>query len=533
LKQKKSMENKKQLKWIIIPLSLITIFIIIFSTIYYFTNNTELSNISWEEKQIQAWEIDTGNIIENTDSSDPINVQDKISRIKKKLALKWLIIKWDIHLKNKEYTIALSKYLQILKDIPDDKSTLLKLWNTYFYLKKYPQAYKYYAQIKNYKRLDMDRAILSLIYSRMLSEKNIAYIKSEIDTFPLHEDQIYYYKTSLFCIEDFSLCKQDFQDYFIQKTWSDTENIEWENNTQSWALVEDPYIFEELENIKLALENYTNFQIDDISYKNALISWAFFKNRLYPIAIHLSKNILWEKDDYGPIIKIVAKSHYELWNYSEAKKYLVQYNSLWNKEADVSYFLWAVYERLHEYVLSSVHLKKAIELWYNNSLDVRRRMVYNYERLWETEKVLQALQDIVENNKETLTPQDLSLAIYHHIINEKQSLAKEFSSFGIEKFPEEAIFLWYMWWIQLQETETEEYLVLAEENLKKWLELNKKNPMIYLIMWKLEQAKWDNKKAFIYFKKTVSLDKWWDFGKMAGEELDKLKEMEKGKLELK
>jgi hypothetical protein len=67
----------------------------------------------------------------------------------------------------------------------------------------------------------------------------------------------------------------------------------------------------------------------------------------------------------------------------------------------------------------------------------------------------------------------------------------------------------------------------AEIYIKKGLEVNAKSPMLNLVMWKLEVSKWDIRKAFIYFKKTVSLDKNWDFWKIAKQELENIEIIEK------
>ncbi len=48
------------------------------------------------------------------------------------------------YMNNKDYITALSKYLQILKEIPDDKSILQEIASIYFELKKFDTSYKYY-----------------------------------------------------------------------------------------------------------------------------------------------------------------------------------------------------------------------------------------------------------------------------------------------------------------------------------------------------------------------------------------------------
>ena len=449
------------------------------------------------------------------------NLAIRVKKIKKKVSLKWLISKWDYYFDNKEYTIALFTYLKIYKDIPNDEEIIHKIWDIYFNLKKFNQAYKYYLIIKNSEKLDKQKAIESLIFSKAkeLGEENIKIIKNEIQNFNFNKEQNFYYTNSLECINDFSKCKLNFQNYF--------ENFENNNNEWTWSIEQDKKLdmkkvkFNKLLNLKNVLENYKNFKLDDLLYQNALLSWSFFSNWLYPIAIETSKKTLEEKSDYKPLLKIIAKSYFELWLYKEAKAYLLKYNEIDNSDPEISYFLWIIYEKLHDYVLSSIHLKNAIEKNYKNMIDARRRIIYNYYEVWEIEKMLNAFEQMLIDESDNITMDDINLAIYYHIINNKLEKAKKITEYGLKKYDNKELFYWYLWWIQIKE-DIEWNLKLALKNLNIWLEINDNNPMINYIMWLLHLKIEENKKAFIYFKKTIFLDKNWEFGKLSQQELDKL-----------
>jgi hypothetical protein len=94
-----------------------------------------------------------------------------------------------------------------------------------------------------------------------------------------------------------------------------------------------------------------------------------------------------------------------------------------------------------------------------------------------------------------------------------------------------------MWWILMEEKDIinkivektstwniidKNLYIEAQNYIDKWLEISTKSPMLNLVKWKIELKKWDNRKAFLYFKKTLSLDNNWDFGKIAKAELDNL-----------
>ena len=419
-----------------------------------------LSSCSFnKENTVKENSLDINNEIENkkvgidddkkNQLSEAEKKKNKINDLRKKLALKWLIIKWDINLKNKEYTTALIKYLQIHKKLPNDKSTIKKIWDVYFNLKNFKKAYSYYSKIKNYEKLDNNMVSKSLISSVNIKEsENIDYLLNELNTLNLSDDELFYYKNSLMCLTDFSLCKKDFSLYFEEKKEENENNIEksWTWKTNTWSLdVKENEKFKELYNIEQALINYENFQIDDLSYKWALIAWAFYENWLYPISIEVSKIILEDKKDYKPLLKIVAKSYFEIWNYIESKLFLIEYNKLIKKnDPEASYFLWIVYEKLHEYVLSTIHFKKALKNWYENNLDINKRILFNYYELWEIEKMLSIFEVIIKSNDEELKLEDYNLAIYYNIVNEKNDKAKEYTGIAIKKYPDSEIFNWYM-----------------------------------------------------------------------------------------
>jgi len=514
--------------------------------------NENLENIN---EKYNSWTItwtNTWNIIihEEIIIDEEQEKKEKIEALRKKLAMRWLILKWDINMENQEYTSALVKYLQILKEIPTDKSTIKKIWDVYFNLQKFKQAYSYYSQIKDYDRLDKDRVVKTLLSFTTITNENLSYINSELESLWLSEEQLFYYQNSITCKFDFSLCKEKFQDYFTEKikNLELKETKEWTWNIDEILETDKTARFEDLYNIEYALINYENFQIDDLLYKWALVSWAFFENGLYPIAIETSKVLLEQKKDYKPLLKIVAKSYYELWNYIEAKLYLIEYNKLVKEDPDVSYFLWVVYQKLHEYVLSNIHLKKALKIWYTDSLDVNKRILFNYYELWEIEKMLVTMKTIIEENKDKLTVNDFSIFIYYHIVNDEIIDAKWFTELALENFSESPVLNWYYWWILMEEINSkaenidiientdnieniesiesieieENKYAEAEKYISKWLELDTNNPMLNLVKWKLEINKWNISKAFMYFKKTVAVDNNWDFWEIARQELENI-----------
>ena len=454
---------------------------------------------------------------DNTKTKEQIN-KEKIKNLRKRSTLKWEIEIAKMYLNNNEYIIALPKYLKIFKKIPNDEWIIREISYIYFSLKKFKSAYSFFKKIKKYDDSDKHFALKSLISSKELTSENILKIKTEIKHFWLNEQEKFYYTNSLLCVIDFSLCKKIFTDYF-QKSQKEKKKI----------------IFEELNTINSALINYKNFKLSDLSYKNALITWAFFSNWLYKVAIKTWEKILIEKKDYKPIIKIIAKSYFELWEYDKSKEYLLQYIKIDKKDSEISYLLWFMYWKLHDYVLSSIHLKNSIEMWYTNSIDARRMIIYNYNQVWEIDKMLKSFKEMVK--KEDITMSDINLAIYHHIINEKIKEAKEITLFAMWRYSTKDkktnkniikngdTLYWYLWRIQLKEEDVEWHMRVAEKNLNLALELNPKNSMIHYVMWKLRLKEWKKDKALECFEKVIKLWNIEEFSRLAEEEIKKIWEI--------
>ncbi len=479
----------------------------------YFIDNEEKVEIKEETSIEKMEEIASKSNTWVLTEAQKLSIKEKKSRIdtiKKKLALKWLIMKWDMNIQNQEYTTALTKYLKVHKEVPDDKETIKKLWDIYFFLKKFKNSYSFYQKIKDYEKLEKDKLVLALIFSKVPSWESLDEIITELESIDLEKEKLFYYRNALNCEKNFTTCIQNFKKYI-----DDNETIK----------------IDELKSIKKALKTYKNFEVDDPIYKKALITWAFFENWLYPIAIKTSNKILNVKSDYKPVLKINAKSYYELWDYINAKINLLKYYKIVKEDPEASYFLWVIYEKLREYVLSTIHFKRALKTWYENTYEANKRILYNYYELWEIWKMLETLETILKEDEATEI--DYNMAIFYHIVNGKIDKSLDFTKIAIEKYKKNEIFYWYYWWILIEKEsdikandentyKVDKDYTEAEEYIEKWLKINKISPMLNFVKAKLELAKWNTDKAIEYFKKTASSDINWDFWTLSKTELEKL-----------
>lgn len=461
-------------------------------------------NINEEENQSSSWLTETWSssswvleVEDKIDDEKKAAVKAKIELLRKRYSLNNILAKWDIYQDKNIYEKAIENYNKILENSPNDPEILKKLADAYYDMKDFWKSYENYKKILDLDYLDKNKVALSLLLSNQIFSENIPYLNWELDNLWLNSEQLFYFKNSLSCINDFSLCKKNFEDYF-----KENEEIN----------------FKFLSDVKIALDNFNNSKIDDLYYKWSLVIWSFFENYLYTIAIPLWKKILLEKPWYKPILKIVWKSYFEIWDDENADKFLKSYFDIDPEDLWVIYLLWVTNLDLWNYILSNVFLNKALDKGYTPAINIRRRIIYNYYKLEDNKRMLSFLKDLVKKENDNIDKNDLAVVVYYHIINDEKSYAKEILQDYIKDHPDDDTSYAYLWYIEKEEWN----IILAETYLDKWYEINSKSPILNLYKWQLEKEKWENTKAFIYFKKTIALDRNWEFWILAKEELDNL-----------
>lgn len=475
--------------WIFIVIVWVSLWILLFierDFVSNFRDWTEISSFSWTEV------ID---VIHTKPTSE--DVQQKILTLRKRYSLKWVLLEGDLYSQEREYELALERYLDAYSQNPSDQVIINKIADTYYDMQKFEKAYLYYKKIKNYPSVDKQKIIISLLNYRPIISENLEYMYSELESLPLSTDEKYFYTTALQCVNDFHVCKKSFWEYI--------------SNNQEIS-------FEWISDIDKAIKQYQAFQLEQIYYKNTLILWVFFRYSMYELSIALWKQILLEKKSYKPVLQIIAKSYFEIGNYKQAKKFLAQYYELQQDDIDAIYLLWVINQKLGEYLISNIFLKKALKWGYADSLNIRRRMIFNYYYLENNERMLEVFKDIINENEDEVNENDILLSVYYHIIKKQYDYAFNLCLIAIEKYSENDNLYAYLWLIELERWNYEE----SEKYLMQWNEINGKNPIVNLYLGQLQEKKWNIKKAFIYYKKTKSQDKNWEWWKKADELLENI-----------
>lgn len=410
-------------------------------------------------------------------------IKSKLEVIKNRLKLKDIISKWDNFFQNDQLSLAVIQYKIALNKTPDDYKLIEKIWDIYFELKNFNESLVYYKQLINNQWFDTNKYILSLIYTNDIlkkswREKIINELKENIKD----EEKIYFYSNTIYCVEDFHQCKKNFDEKIISSSDTIKSN--------------------ELNEIKLAIKTYTDFWLVDLYYKNSLIVWAFMKLKLYPISIFLWKKLLEEKHDYQAILQIIAQSYFDLWNYEKSQTYLKKYFELAPNDSSAAYILWIINLKLNEYIISNIFLNKAILLKYKDTLNVRRKIAYNYFLLGDKEKMFKVFDDMIKYEK-SISKDDINIIINQAIENNITNKIPEWTKIWIKLFPKEPIFYSYMWKYELDNWK----LSLANIYINKWLKIDPKNQTLNYVMWLIYIKEDKNDKAKEYLEKAYTIDK--------------------------
>jgi len=447
-----------------------------------------------DEKQDEENNSSSNNKEDNSNLSAADKKKQNLEKLRKRYSLRWIVIKWDFYNKQNEPEKALEKYLEAHKSLPTDEKITKKIADLYFEEKDFNNAYNYYFKIKDSDVVDLDKLLLSLIYSQDLSNitslKKLAFIiKNDI---PLNKDGKFYYMNSLACISDFHQCKKNFNTYFEK------------NKIINYS---------KLEKIKDTIKQYQDFKINELYYKDTLLTAAFFDAGIYPLSAKVWEQILEKKPKYQSIMQIIWKSYFEMQEFEKAKNILEKSYELDTSNPKISYLLWIINFNLEDYQSSNLYYNAAIKSGYTPKIDLERRLAYNYFILEDKENMLSTFGYLLEEENANIS--DFSLWIYHALLNNKKRVALKWANLAKEKFPDEELFYGYLWWVYRELNLLEK----AEETLTEWFEKNSRNPLITLNLWYLYLAKDDLDNAKKFFKRTYLINSNWEFWTLAKNEI--------------
>lgn len=471
--------------------------------------NTTIEDIGTGSQQAEEIEIELPKTEEEIRHD---LVQAKIEKVRGKMALKWIVSEGDMYLESNELSLALKAYLEAFRKNTNDVGVKEKIGDTYFAMKRFKNALNYYKDLDLQDSQIQEKYIKSSFYTLDLSsEIEKEQFLKDLEENKVSEEISFYYRTTLACLWDFHGCKLAFEEYFNTKI-----------EVTPGILEPRAINYPPLQGIKKSIEDYKNFQLDDVYYKDALLVSRYFQEGTYPIAIELWEKLVEEKTNYKPILKVIAESYFELGDYDSAKDALANYYKIDTSDPTILYMLGIIYSRERDYVLSNIYFGKALEWGFQPSINARRNLIYNYFLLDSEANLLSEFKNVIEK-EESFLASDLHLAIYYHILYGDSDTAKKWIVLGKKQFPKDANFYAYAAYIYRGEKRYE----LAKQELDSGMLIGKENPFLLLNKWFLEQELWNEWNSIIYFKKVISLNGEGEFWTQAQEALDQIEKDKK------
>lgn len=462
----------------------------------------ELLQLNFENK-----DSDEEEFLENITIIDR-DKEEQIEILRKRFSLRGTIARWDDYAKSNQPILALNEYLKALRQSPNDEQIIKKLAWVYFELKRFQNAKTTFEKVlSTLNSNEKETYIYTLLYTlNFKSSDEIKNTSKIIRSLWLSKEETFYYINAINCTINFHECKKNFDIFF--------KNV-------------PELSFSKLIQVQRAIRNYENFQIEHLYYKNALIIWAFFQDKLYTISNILWQQMLQEMPDYKPILLVTGKGYYELWDLENAKKYLEQYYSLDPHDLDITYTLWDINFRQKDYLTSNLYFNSALKNGFEPQVELQRKLAYNFYLSGDKRSMLNVFGYLTNDKNATID--DFSLWIYHAILEGRTGNARNWAKKWQELFQGKdgvEIFYGYLGWIEREDGNYEK----ADEYLKKWLQINPRNPLITLNLWYLEESKERYSLALMYFKRTINLNgdgEFWELAKGEANAIEKYLQMQK------
>lgn len=435
----------------------------------------------------------------NTILSTPIEItkDDKIETLRKRFSLRGTISRGDNFFEENQLVLALNEYQKALRQNPKDEQIIKKLASTYFELKRYKEAVAQYSKIQVFLVWeDLNKYILSLLYlANFKSEESVKITLDTINSLTISDEEKFYYATIILSTSDLHAAKKAFEEYF--------------KNTPMLS-------FTNIQNIKNAFENFKNFQSQELYYKDALFIGTLFQDKMFSISNILAKNLLEQKPNYKPMLLVIWKGYYEIWDLENAKIELEKYYKLEPKDVSITYILGTINFKLKEYTTSNLYYNVAIKNGFEPKIELQRKLAYNYYLSGDKRSMINMFSYLLNESGATLD--DYALGIYHAILEGRTLNAIRRSENGIKKFQwveGVEIFYAYLGWIKREEKNFE----VSREYLQAGLKINPKNPLLTLNMWYLEEFEERYNMALLYFKRTVNINGDGEFWELAKREI--------------
>ncbi len=164
-----------------------------------------------------------------------------------------------------------------------------------------------------------------------------------------------------------------------------------------------------------------------------MLAIKFYEQKMYRSSAKILEEVGKEFPDYAESKKILAFSYFALGNYTDAKKFLLEYLERNPKDVETMAKLGETYAFLSDPVSSNLYLNNAILSGYTPKTNLERRLAYNYSLLDDSVGMIKVLNYLLQ--EDDALENDFAVGISLSLEKWDIDRAKSWATRWLEKYP--------------------------------------------------------------------------------------------------
>lgn len=334
---------------------------------------------------------------------------ERISLARARYSNRNFVEQWDLAVLEWRYTDAEKYYSIALSNAEKDPIIIQKYATTLAALKKFDDVTILLQPIAS----TLSGNIRNLYLQSYSKSENLEKQGAEGIKIPLTNDERQYYQIAEICIKNTENCIISLNEY---------------SGSGKLSLIRQSY-------------QQSDHISGDSAYRDSLLAGAWYQMGESRIARNIITEVLERRPDYTPAKEILGFSAYDIGDYTQANKYLVEYISKHPLDAATLFALGQIRIQTQDWVGASDALNRAVLAGYQPKIDVERKIIMVDAALKNYDHMLTVFAYILKDEK--VSQSDYLTALLIATIWEKKEELKRWSEEAMNKWWENNDIIWY------------------------------------------------------------------------------------------
>jgi len=256
--------------------------------------------------------------------------------------------------------------------------------------------------------------------------------------------------------------------------------------------------------IKSDLEVYNNTKWTPLYYFKSLVALDLLKFGYFGLAKNIANQVYTQDSSYLLPKQILAYSYFFMWNYENAIKFFQELKDTHKdeNEKDYIFFIWVSYYWTKNYENSLLFLEQ-LDNKYPYYLDVLRYKALSYMELWNNEKILWIIKEMLNYKLTYIDYYNLFKYVFTKCYDCYHKDVKTMVKFLWKCYKDvdndREYVCWYWKWYFYNKFWKTKYTVKYFKLLTKYFQ----DPYLFEVLWDYYLSKWNKKTAKYYFLKEL------------------------------